>query len=255
MIKLKKIPIALQLYSVRRECERDLYGTLEEVAKMGYEGVEFAGYYNRTAEELRKMLEDLGLKVAGSHLGINTLLGDELKKTVEFNKVLGNKYLIVPGLPEEMRKSKDSWINSARLMNEISEKIKPEGMRVGYHNHAVEFKPIDGEIPWDIFFKEARQDVVMQLDTGNAMMGGLTADDVIDIIRRYPGRAVTVHLKEYSAKKESVLIGEGDMKWREFFKACETFGGTEWYIVEQETYPYPPLECVRRCLENLKNLL
>ena len=252
---MKKIPIALQLYSVRRECERDFYGTLEEVAKMGYEGVEFAGYYNRTAEELRKMLEDLGLKVAGSHLGINTLLGDELKKTVEFNKVLGNKYLIVPGLPEEMRKSKDSWINSAKLMNEISEKIKPEGMRVGYHNHAVEFKPIDGEIPWDIFFKETRQDVVMQLDTGNAMMGGLTADDVIDIIRRYPGRAVTVHLKEYSAKKGSVLIGEGDMKWKEFFKACETVGGTEWYIVEQETYPYSPLECVRRCLENLKNLL
>ena len=252
---MKRIPIALQLYSVRRDCERDLYGTLEEIAKMGYEGVEFAGYYNRTAEELRGMLEDLGLKVVGSHLRIDTLRGEELKKTIEFNKTLGNKYLIVPALPKELRESKASWVEAARLMNEISEKIKPEGMQTGYHNHAVDFMPINGEIPWHIFFKEAKPDVIMQLDTGNAMMGGLTADEVIEIIKEYPGRAVTVHLKEFSATNKKALIGEGDMKWEEFFKACETVGGTEWYIVEQESYAYPPLECVKRCLENLKRLL
>mgnify|MGYP000035217965 FL=1 len=252
---MKRIPIALQLYSVRRDCERDLYGTLEEIAKMGYEGVEFAGYYNRTAEELRGMLEDLGLKVVGSHLRIDTLRGEELKKTVEFNKALGNKYLIVPALPKELRESKASWVEAARLMNEISEKIKPEGMQTGYHNHAVDFMPINEEIPWHIFFKEAKPDVIMQLDTGNAMMGGLTADEVIEIIKEYPGRAVTVHLKEFSATNKKALIGEGDMKWEEFFKACETVGGTEWYIVEQESYAYPPLECVKRCLENLKRLL
>mgnify|MGYP005631734303 CR=1 FL=1 len=254
-ILMRKIPIALQLYSVRKDCERDLYGTLEEIAKMGYEGVEFAGYYNRTAEELRKMLEDLGLKVVGSHLRIDALKGDELEKTIEFNKVLGNKYLIVPSLPKEMTGSKASWIEAARLMNKISGKIKPEGMRIGYHNHVAEFKPINGEIPWHIFFKEAEPDVIMQLDTGNAMMGGLSADEVINIIKRYPGRAVTVHLKEFSATNEKALIGEGDMKWKEFFKACETVGGTAWYIVEQETYAYPPLECVKKCLENLKGLL
>jgi len=252
---VKKIPIALQLYSVREDCARDLYGTLEAVAKMGYDGVEFAGYHGRTAEELRKMLEDLGLKVAGSHLRIDTLKGDELKKTVEFNKVLGNKYLIVPSLPEEMRNSKAAWIEAARFLNNISEKVKPEGMRVGYHNHAVEFTPIDGEIPWDIFFGEAKPDVIMQLDTGNAMMGNLSADEVISIIKKYPGRAVTVHLKEFSATNRKALIGEGDMKWEEFFKACESVGGTEWYIVEQESYAYPPLECVKKCLENLKRLL
>jgi len=252
---MKRIPIALQLYSVREDCARDLYGTLEAVAKMGYEGVEFAGYHGRTAEELRKILEDLGLKVVGSHLRIDTLMGDELKKTVEFNKILGNKYLIVPILPEKMRQSKAAWIEAARLINEISEKVKPEGMRVGYHNHAVEFIPIDGELPWDIFFGEANPDVIMQLDTGNAMMGNLTADEVINYIRKYPGRAVTVHLKEFSSTNRKILIGEGDMKWEEFFKACETVGGTEWYIVEQETYAYPPLECVKKCLENLKSLL
>jgi len=252
---MKRIPIALQLYSVREDCARDLYGTLEKVAKMGYEGVEFAGYYDRTAEELRRMLEDLGLKAVGSHLRIDALRGDELKKTVEFNKVLGNKYLIVPSLPKEMRDSKSAWIETARLMNKISEKVKPEGMRVGYHNHIVEFTPINGETPWEIFFGEAEPDVIMQLDTGNAMRGNLTADEVINIIKKYPGRAVTVHLKEFSATNDKAVIGEGDMKWEEFFEACETVGGTEWYIVEQESYAYPPLECVKRCLENLKRLL
>ena len=252
---MRKIPVALQLYSVREDCSRDLYGTLEAVANMGYDGVEFAGYYGRTAEELKEILDDLGLKVAGSHVGINTLMGDDLEKTISFNKTLGNKYLIVPALPEKMRETKNAWIETARLMNKISEKVKPHGMRVGYHNHAVEFTPIDGEIPWHIFFREAEPDIIMQLDTGNAMRGNLTADEVIDIIKRYPRRAVTVHLKEFSATNENALLGEGDMKWEEFFKVCESVGGTEWYIIEQESYAYPPLECVKRCLENLKRLL
>jgi sugar phosphate isomerase/epimerase len=252
---MKRIPVALQLYSVREDCARDLQGTLEAIANMGYEGVEFAGYHGYSAEELSKILEDLGLKVAGSHLRIETLMGDELRKTVEFNKILGNKYLVVPWLPEEMRNSKAAWTETARLMNTISEKVKPEGMCVGYHNHIFEFKPINGETPWDIFFGEAEPEIIMQLDTGNAMRGNLTADEVIEIIKRYPKRAVTVHLKEFSATNENALIGEGDMKWEEFFKACETVGGTEWYIVEQESYAYPPLECVERCLKNLKRLL
>jgi len=252
---MAKMPIALQLFSVRKDCARDLPGTLEAVAEMGYDGVEFAGYYGRSAEELKEMLDDLGLKVAGSHLGIDTLLGDELQKTVEFNKTLGNRFLIVPWLPEERRDSKAAWLETARLMNEIAEKVKPEGMRVGYHNHMVEFQLIDGEKPWDIFFGATVPDVVMQLDTGNAMHGGVSPDEVLEILKRYPGRAVTVHLKEYSSENEQALIGEGEMKWQEFFKLCETTGGTEWYIVEQETYAYQPLECARRCIKNIREML
>jgi len=250
-----KIPVALQLYSVRDDCARDLPGTLKAVAEMGYEGVEFAGYHGRSADELRKMLNDLGLKVAGTHIGIDTLLGDELKKTVKFNKTIGNQYLIVPWLPDQYRSSKDAWLKTARLMNDVAKKVKPEGMRVGYHNHAVEFQPIDGEMPWDIFFGAAVPDVVMQLDTGNAMHGKVSSDGVLEIVKRYPGRAVTVHLKEFSSKNEKALIGEGEMRWKQFFKLCETVGGTEWYIVEQESYAYKPLECARRCVENLRKML
>ena len=252
---MAKIPVALQLYSVREDCARDLSGTLEAVAEMGYDGVEFAGYYGRTSEELNEMLDDLGLKVAGTHTGIHTLRGDELEKTVEYNKAIGNKFLIVPWLPEEWRDSKASWLNTARFFNEIAEKVKPEGMLVGYHNHAMEFQPIDGEMPWDIFGGATLPDVVMQLDNGNAMHGGVSADGVLEFLKRYPGRAVTVHLKEFSSTNDKALIGEGETKWDELFKLCETVGGTEWYIVEQESYAYEPLECVRRCIKSLRKML
>ena len=251
---MAKIPVALQLYSVREDCARDLPGTLEAVANMGYDGVEFAGYYGRSADELRKMLDNLGLRVAGTHIRINTLLGDELKQTIEFNRILGNRFLIVPSLPENMRSSKAVWLETARLMNDMAEKVKPEGMRVGYHNHAIEFQPIEGDLPWDIFFRATVPDVVMQLDTGNAMHGGVSPDGILEILKHYPGRAVTVHLKEFSSTNKQALIGEGEMKWKEFFSLCETIGGTEWYIVEQESYAFPPLECVRRCIKNLREM-
>ncbi len=248
---MARIPIGLQLYSVREDCARDLPGTLEAVAKMGYEGVDFAGYYDRSADELRRMLDDLGLKVAGTHIRLDTLLGDELERTVEFERTLGNKFLIVPGLPEERRCCRDAWLETAEIFNEIAERLKPHGMKTGYHNHHIEFTPMEGEMPWDTFFGNTSDDVVMQMDTGNALHGGA---DPVPFMERYPGRADTVHLKEYSATNDKALIGEGDTRWDDFFRLCESTGGTEWYIVEQESYAYPPLECVERCLKALKEM-
>jgi len=246
---MARIPIALQLYSIRKDCECDLSGTLEAVAKMGYEGVEFAGYYGRSAAELRTMLDDLGLKVAGTHIGLNTLLGDQLAETVAFNRTLGNRFLIVPGLPEERRNSRAAWLETAEMFNGISEKLAKEGMVTGYHNHHIEFQPMSGELPWDTFFSNTRQEVVMQVDIGNALHGG---GDPVPYIERYPGRAITVHLKEHSATNPKALLGEGDVNWSDVFQLCESVGGTEWYIVEQESYAYPPIECVDRCLQALK---
>ncbi len=245
------IPIALQLYSVRTDCAEDLPATLEKVANMGYEGVEFAGYYDYEAEGLRKVLDDNGLICCGAHLRIETLLGDELMKTVEFNQVLGNPYLICPGLPEEYRDSRDAWLKTAGVFNEISARVRPLDMWTGYHNHHIEFTELDGELPWDTFFGNTDQDVLMQLDTGNALHGGA---DVVPFLARYPGRALTVHLKEYSATDDKALIGEGDVRWDELFDLCETTGATRWYIVEQESYAYPPLECVERCLQRLRDM-
>ena len=134
-------------------------------------------------------------------------------------------------------------------MNEAADRAAPAGMKVGYHNHGVEFQAIDGDLPWDIFFSNTPQEVIMQLDIGNALHGG---GDPVPYIARYPGRAVTVHLKEYSATNDNALIGEGDVNWQQTFDLCENQGNTIWYIVEQESYAYPPLECVDRCLKNLR---
>ncbi|MCZ7644192.1 MAG: sugar phosphate isomerase/epimerase [Planctomycetota bacterium] len=248
----KKIPIAVQVYSVRKEAEADLPGVLKQIGKMGYEGVEFAGYYGHSAKDLRKMLDDNGLKCAGTHIKLDTLLGDELPKTVEFNKVIGNKFLIVPGLQEQYRGSKDAWKKTAGIFNEIAERLKPHKMFTGYHNHTVEFQPLDGELPWDTFFGNTKKDVVMQVDTGNALHGGA---NVVPFVSKYPGRALTVHLKEYAAGRDKALIGEGDVDWTSCFDLCESVGATEWYIIEQESYAFPPMECIDKCLQNVKKLL
>lgn len=247
----RRFPIGLQLYSVREDCKRDLPGTIAAVAKMGYKGVEFAGYYDRTAGQLRKMLDDNGLVCCGTHTAIDTLLKDNLARTIEFNKTLGNKYLIVPGLPEKYRTSHQAWLDTAKLFNELAEKVKPHEMLVGYHNHSIEFTAMDGELPWDTFYGNTRKDVVMQIDVGNAIHGGA---DPLPYLYKYPGRAITVHVKEFSETNKKALVGEGDVNWKAFFALCKAVGQTEWYIVEQESYAYPPLECVQRCLRNLRKM-
>jgi sugar phosphate isomerase/epimerase len=246
---MSRIPIALQLYSIREDCQEDFPGTLQAVAEMGYEGVDFAGYYGYEAEEIRTILDDLGLKVAGCHTALDTLTGDARKRTIAFNHTLGNAYLIVPGLPERYRASKEAWLRTADLFNEIADALEPEGMMTGYHNHFIEFEPMEGAVPWDLFFGSTKPEVVMQIDTGNALHGG---GDPVAILKQYPGRAKTVHLKEYAEDDETALIGEGDVDWEGVFAVVESQGATDWYIVEQESYAYPPLACVDRCLQALK---
>jgi sugar phosphate isomerase/epimerase len=247
---MSRIPIALQLFSVRKDCQKDFPGTLKAVAEMGYEGVDFAGYYDYDAQEIRRMLDDLGLGVAGCHTSLDSLTGEEFDKTVAFNHTLGNKYLIVPWIPESYRESVDAWRRTADLFSEIAERLEPEGMVTGYHNHHVEFAPYESDLTgWDILFSNTGPGVVMQIDLGNALHGG---GDPVAYLKRYPGRATTVHLKEWAADKELVLIGDGDVDWQSVFEVVESQDKTDWYIVEQENYPYPPLESVKRCLQALK---
>jgi sugar phosphate isomerase/epimerase len=244
----KKIPIALQLYSVREDCAKDFEGTIKAVAKMGYEGVEFAGYHNKEAADIRKLLDDCGLKCCGTHTGLGSLEGDNLKKTIEFNKTIGNKFLVVPGgLP-----GKRTWAECGKYFSELAEKVKGEGMKVGYHNHSHEFKAEGGITHWEEFFNNAGPDVVMQMDMGNCMNGN---GDPVAYLKKYPGRAVTVHMKEHFPAGVKGAIGEGDVKWKEVIELCRTTAGTEWYIVEVESYPVSPLDSSEKCLAGLKKLL
>jgi sugar phosphate isomerase/epimerase len=254
---MSNTPIALQLYSVRHDLDRDIRATLNAVADMGYDGVEFAGAPKHSAKDLRELLDELGLACCGWHTPFDLLQDDKLDETVAFNKTLGNSYLIVPGIPEHLRRSRADWLDLAVFFNKLAGKLEPHDMATGYHNHFIEFQPLDGEPPWDTLFGNTKENVIMQLDMGNALYGG---GDVIAILKRYPGRAVTVHLKSYSreaGKNDPMLgyrplIGDDDVPWEGVFQVCETTGGTQWYIVEYESDAYPPLEAVERSLKNLK---
>jgi len=247
----QRIPIGLQLYSVRNECAKDLPAVLAAVAAMGYQGVEFAGYHGRSAPELRKLLDDSGLRCCGTHLDIEALTGDELSRTVEFNRVLGNEFLIVASLPDGMLSDRQRCLETARTFNEISKQVEAEGMRVGYHNHADDLRPLDGETPWDIVFANSRPEVVMQVDTANMLAGG---GDPVQCLRKYPGRAATMHLKEHSKTDPAAVLGEGDVDWQGLFDVVGAQGATEWFIVEHEGDAIPPLVAVERCLINLKRM-
>ena len=254
---MARVPIGLQLYSVRNDLADDTRGTLEAVAKMGYEGVEFAGPPQNTAAELKAILDSVGLLCCGWHTPFALVQDDKLDETIEFNKAVGNRHVIVPGMPRELSRTRNDWLKLAAFFNELAAKLAAHGMDTGYHNHHTEFTPLDGEQPWDTFFGNTSQGVIMQLDMGNALRGGA---NLIDILDRYPDRAGTVHLKPYSveAGKDDPqagfrpIIGGDSVPWDGISRVCETTGGREWYIVEYESDAYPPLEAVGRCLKALK---
>src|SRR5258706_289509 len=197
-----KIPVGVQLYSVRDLCRKDLPGTLAAVAKLGYKGVEFAGYWGRTAKELRKMLDDNGIVACGTHTPFESVLEDKLKDTIEFNRTIGNKFLIVPSMSAG---SKQEWLDKAKLFNDLVDKVKADGMAVGYHAHSHDFKKFDGETAWDIFFGNTRPAGIMQLDTSNCADGG--ADPVAGL-KKKPRRGRTTHLKAKGGGAWAGLRGE-----------------------------------------------
>ena len=244
----KNIPVGVQLYSVREAAAKDLPGVLQALAKMGYRGVEFAGYYgweNKPAD-LRKLLDDNGLKCCGTHTDLETVIGDALKATAELNHALGNPYFIVPSLTVE---GADAWKAMAAKFSDITVKAGALGARVGYHAHQGDFRKLGDTTPWEIFFDNTGTDVIMQIDTGNCLQGG---GDPVAMLKKYPGRSTTVHIKDFGGSDESV-IGEGKVRWPEVFEACEGAGGTAWYIVEHETGTHP-LESVKGCLEALRKM-
>lgn len=245
----KKIPIGLQLYSLRKELAQEFEPVIRQVGKMGYQGVEFAGYYgwDKKPNDLRKLLDDSGLKCCGTHTALNTLLGDNLKRTAELHHTLGNKFLICPSLAA---RDAAGWEDLAKRFNEISERAAEFGMLVGYHSHAPDFKTFDGKTAWEIFFDNTRPQVVQQIDTGNTLEGG---GDPLALIKRYPGRTKTTHIKEHGAASPDAPIGEGTIDWKTMFAAYESVGGVEWYIVEHET-SHHPLKTVKECLDNLHKM-
>ena len=246
----KKIPIAVQLYSVREEAAKDLAAVLAAIAKMGYAGVEFAGYYNKDPKDIRKMLDDTGLKCSGTHTGLGALRGDNFEKTAEIHKTLGTKYMIVPGGLDKAFSEVESTKAIAEEFNKLAEKAKALDLYVGYHAHGYDAKVVEGMSGWERFFDATVPDVVMQMDLGNYKGGG---GDPYAMIGKFKGRSKTVHLKE--GGPDNPIIGDGIVDWKRAFELCETVGGTEWYVVEDERGKGPEsLERIEKCIAALRKM-
>jgi sugar phosphate isomerase/epimerase len=245
------LPIALQLYSVRNECAQDLFGVLKEVARMGYDGVEFAGYHGHSATDIRKALDDLGLKAEGTHTGLNALDDENFDATVELHHTLGCKFVIIPWMPEELRNSPDAARSTAERLTVLTQRLSGHGLQTGFHAHDGDMRPLaGGPSAWDIFAQNTPKEFIMQYDTANGMAGGA---DPVQPVLDWPGRSTSVHLKEWSGQHGAALIGDGEVPWPRLFEACESVGGTQWYVVEHESeMEIPPMEAVDRCLQNLR---
>jgi sugar phosphate isomerase/epimerase len=246
--KKAPVPIGLELYSVRGELKKDLPGTLQAVAKMGYECVEFfAPYYEWTsdyAKQVRKQIDDLGLKCYSTHNGRASFTTSGLGKAIELNKILGAKFIVLasPGKVSTI----DDWKQVAALLNKANQTMQSDGLYAGYHNHDLEWKPVDGQKPIEILARETDKSIMLQFDVGTCIE---TGNDPVAWIRANPGRIRSLHLKDWSpAKGYRVLFGQGVAPWKKIFAAAESVGGVEYYLIEQEGSEYPEIETADRCL-------
>ena len=251
------LPIGLQLYSVRGECQKDLRATIDAVARMGYRAVEPWGYdgaaaawMGRPAAEVRAMLDAAGLVCCGMHVATGALQGDALNRTMELNGILGNHFLIVAADSQRVG-SRAGIAELASILDRAAETARANGMWVGYHAHPFDFAKIEGRTAWEILFSSTRSEVVMQLDNGNCANGG---GDPIAMLKAFPGRARTVHVKEYGGPPGAV-IGEGKADWRETLRLCREMHHTEWYVIEEGGDDGLGFDVCRRSLAGLERLM
>ncbi|HOX37623.1 MAG TPA: sugar phosphate isomerase/epimerase [Candidatus Brocadiia bacterium] len=247
---MARIPIALQLYTVRDDAAKDYIGTLKKVAKMGYEGVEFAGYGGLSAKKLKKLIDDLGIKPAGTHCGMGDLQ-DNINELVDCAKTIGHKFITCPGMAGEYHASADGYKRAGEIFNEAGAKLKKEGITLCYHNHSAEFKSFDGKYGFDILFGAAKPaNLKAELDLYWVKYGG---EDPVKYIIRYAKRLPLIHLKDMAndEKRSFAEVGEGILDLDTIFIACQ-LAGAKWYIVEQDTCKGPPLESAKISIDNLR---
>lgn len=250
----KRIPIGLEIYSVREEFKKNEMSTLEAVSGMGYECVEFHGVYAdwtpEHAKQIRSKLDSLNLKCFSTHNSKKAFSGDDLKRALELNKILGCRYMVLasPGKAS----TPDDWKQVAETLNKGNQEMRRAGLRAGYHNHIDEWKPVDGKVPMEILAENTDKNIMLQLDVGHCLAGGA---DPVAWINDHPGRTRSLHLKDWSKEKEfQALFGEGVAPWKKILAAAQNKGGVEYYLIEQEGNKYPELETADRCLIAYRNL-
>ena len=249
--------IGLQLYTVRNLMKTDFEGTLTKVAEIGYREVEFAGYYNRTPAEVRAILDRHGLVSPAGHMPFESL-GPGWNAVLDACRTIGHQYAVIAWIPAERRKTADDWRRIAALFNEAGEACKRAGVRFAYHNHNMEFAPVDGRLPFDLLLDGTDRALVdFEMDLFWITFGG---GDPLAYFAKYPGRFPMVHIKDMVAKTrpdippDSVMrsVGKGSIDWKQIFARSQQ-AGIKHYFVEHDN-PADALASIGESFGYLKQL-
>ena len=270
---MKKFSLALQLYSVRDEMEADFEGTLKKVKELGYEGVEFAGLFGKSAAEVKKMCKEIGLVPISAHVPFVDMVADP--SVLEIYKEIGCEFVVIPYLTEEYRPGAEKFGEVIEGAKMLGKKANELGMKLCYHNHDFEFVKLDGEYALDILYKEVPAELLQpQIDTCWVNIGG---ENPAEYIRKYSGRISMVHLKDFVGEKAEnmyALIGidedetkdaSGKFELRPVGSGVQDFpailaasdeAGARWMVVEQDnpSMNKTPIECAKMSIDYLNSL-
>ncbi|MHA0857335.1 sugar phosphate isomerase/epimerase family protein [Paenibacillus sp. CMAA1364] len=244
------LQVGLQLYTIRDQMETDFEGTLKKVAELGYKGVEFHAFFGRSSSEVKRLLDENGLEVIGTHLPYEDLLGD-IQSIITYNQEIGNKNLIIPHLTEEQRKWDEVFDNLTR----IGEKCKEQGMVLLYHNHDFEFKESYGnQTAFDAMYEAVPASLLqVEMDTCWVHFAGY---DAVEYIHKYKGRLPLVHWKDVVRQEDgtalTVEFGHGEVDLVAIAEAANQVG-VEWLIVEQDVCVNPSMESIATSMNWIRN--
>ena len=241
--------VGLQLYTLRNAMAQDLEATLAQVAELGYREMEFAGYFGRSAQELRQILDANGLSSPAAHIQLSAVR-QNLDAEIEFAATLGQRYIVVPYLQPSER----TWEHYEALvetLNRAGEACKAAGLRMGYHNHDFEFAEINGRIPYDYILQQTDPDLVdMELDLFWIAHAGR---DPVQYFESHPGRFKMLHVKDRDENGNMVAVGQGVIPFAEIF-AHRDQAGFDHYFVEHDNPGDNALASVAYSFNTIRNL-
>ena len=244
--------ISVQLYSLRDLTAKDFKGTVEKVAKLGYDGVEFAGYGGLNASEVKVLLNDTGLLPSGSHIGMDAFMGDNYKHTVEFIKEIGLTDAAIPWLEEKYRETEEECRKTGAIFEGIAQKLAADGITLSYHNHGFEFEKINGVYVMDLLLESAPS-LKMQLDVCWCGVMGVSA---VDFMNKWSDRMSSFHAKDYKIGETPLTktVGAGEAPMSDIVEAGKKLN-LKWTVVEQDEFSGDPIESVESSLRFLRSLI
>ena len=244
---MKQFPISVQLYTLRDASSKDFIDVLKKVASYGYSGVEFAGLNNHPAKEIRKVIDDLGLKASSMHNHMPTK--DNAREIIDTAKTLGCSYVVHPYCGQEQVVTEALCIAYGKTLHEASLLFKNQGIKLGFHNHGQEFSiQHNGKYPFDILLESA-PDIIAELDTYWAAVGGAS---VPAVITKHQSRTPLLHIKDGSMVKgqPNTAVGDGTMEWNSVINAADP-SVLEWLVVEMDSCATDLFEAIKRSHEFL----